>query len=76
MYIRNIIEAIKDLNNEEELLICFRSGKTSRVFKTDKYHNENGDLKIIRNLKLSRCIIYIDCAEVESIVIRKRSDDL
>lgn len=72
MYIRNIIKAIKTMTDGEEILVGFRSGKTSKILKTDTYENINGDLVITRELDfLGRCILYIDPAEVESIIIHK-----
>lgn len=74
MYIKNIISAITDLADNEVLLVNYRSGKQSKVLPSDKYHNQNGDLIITRHLKLSRCVVYIDCAEVESLIIHKGDD--
>lgn len=76
MYIKNIINAITDLVDNEVLLVNYRSGKQSKVLPSDKYHNQNGDLIITRHLKLGRCVVYIDCAEVESLIIQKRDDVL
>lgn len=72
MYIRNIIKAINNMADGEEIIVGFRSGKTSKILKTDKYENINGDLVITRELDfMGRCVLYIDPAEVESIIIHK-----
>lgn len=70
MYIRNIIKAIDNLTPDERIRVNFRSGKTCFIIHGDRYENENGDLKITReNIYTGRVILYIDCAEVESITI-------
>ena len=72
MYIRNIISAMGELKDDEVLLVNYKSGKSSRIFKTDVLEKVNGDLKVIRDLeRVGRCIVYIDSAEVESLIIKK-----
>ena len=80
MYIRNIITAMGELNDDEVLLINFRSGRQCTVKKTDKMVNKNGELIVTRIIPSTfkderRCVIYIDSAEVESMIIQ-RSEDL
>ena len=71
MYIRNIIGAIEELKDDEVLCVNYKSGKSNRIFKKDTVEKVNGELKITRELMDSRCIVYIDTAEVESVIIRE-----
>jgi len=72
MYIGNIIMSFNELHEEEVLLINYGSGKQSKVYHDDKILKINGDLKFERTIsKNRRCIIIVDCAEVESLVIQK-----
>ena len=75
MYIRNILTAKNELTDNEELSVNFRSGKQCTVKKTDKMVNKNGDLIVTRIISTKfedrRCVIYIDSAEVESMIIQK-----
>ena len=50
MYIRNIINSINELKENQELLIFFRSGRQSKICFGDKYQNSSADLKIIRTI--------------------------
>lgn len=71
MYIRNIIGAIEELKDDEVLSVNYKSGKSNRIFKKDKIEKVNGELKVTRELMDKRCIVYIDTAEVESVIIRE-----
>lgn len=72
VYIRNLIEAITGLLDGEMLIVNYRSGKTSRILKSDKWQNVSADLKITRYLPSGkRCVVVIDTAEVESFIIKE-----
>ena len=72
MYIRNIIGAIEELKDDEVLCVNYKSGKSNRIFKKDNVEKVNGELKVTRDLKhIGRCIVYIDTAEVESVIIKR-----
>ena len=71
MYIRNIIGAIEELKDDEVLCVNYKSGKYNKIIKKDTVEKVNGELKITRELMDSRCIVYIDTAEVESVIIRE-----
>ena len=72
VYIGNIITAIQSLTPETKVVLCYRSGNRSIVYYGDKIEKSGGDLKITR---ISRkgdeilCIFYVDCAEIEEIIV-------
>ena len=59
------------MQDDEVLCVNYKSGKSNRIFKKDKVEKVNGELKVTRELMSKRCIIYIDTAEVESVIIRE-----
>lgn len=72
MYIRNITNLIGEMGSDEEISLNFRSGISLIVRYDDEYQNVNGDLKFIRKISENRkCIFIVDCAEVESIILKK-----
>lgn len=70
MYIRNIIALHQELNDGEEVEVYFRSGRDSRILKSDILNTLNGDLQVTRTITKNRCIMVIDSAEVERIILR------
>lgn len=71
MYIRNITSILKEMLDGEEVLINYKSGKQSKILKSDKWEVVSADLKVSRIIGASRCIVMIDVAEVESVILHK-----
>lgn len=72
VYSGNIIKNHRNLHDGFELNVIYNSGRISTIKKTDKIQKCNGDLRIDRYHKGNfLCAVIIDCAEVESIIIRK-----
>ena len=71
MYIRNITDLLNEMLDGEQILVNYKSGKQSTIKKTDKWETINADLKVTRIIGTSRCIVLIDVAEVESIILQK-----
>ena len=71
MYIRNITNLLNEMLDGEQILVNYKSGKQSTIKKTDKWETINADLQVTRIIGTSRCIVLIDVAEVESIILQK-----
>lgn len=71
MYIRNITGLLKEMLDGEEVILNYKSGKQSKILKSDKWEVVNADLQVTRIIGASRCIVMIDVAEVESIILHK-----
>lgn len=73
MYIRNITCLLNEMLDGEEMVLNYKSGKKSKILSSDKWEKCNGDLKVTRFIGKTRCIIIVDVAEVESIILHKEA---
>lgn len=70
VYIRNIINLHMDMRENEVLKLGFKSGKSlTTVFKSDIVTSQSGDLKIVRENSIGRCITILDPNEIECMSI-------
>ena len=76
VYIGNIVSEFHKLTENLAIHLYFKSGATGTIRYNDKVEKRNGDLKISRKLTFSgnTDIIYVDCAEVERIIISEVED--
>ena len=71
VFIRNIINLHKEMLTGEMLEVHYTSHKSSLIYKDDRLETCNGDLKIVRTRTSNRCVIILDCSEVERVVLMK-----
>ena len=71
VYMRNIMELHNALDEHEVLDLRYRSGEESRILPSDELSTCRGDLRVVRTITADRCVILIDPAEVERVILRK-----
>lgn len=71
VYLGNIFNEYGKLSDNLVIKLFFKSGHTSIISANDLIEKANGDLKIVRELPYSgnTVITYVDCAEIERIII-------
>lgn len=73
VYLGNILSEFRNMGENEELQLNFRSGKSSTLQTNDVLETVRGDLKIFRKIgENKRRVIFVDSAEIESFNISEK----
>lgn len=73
VFIRHIEAEHEKLKQDEEIVLFYRSGRQNTIRYGDKLKKINGEIVFTRYHKGKKiCKVYIDCAEVESMIIHKK----
>ena len=72
VYIGNIVEFQEELEDDHVIQLNYKSGAIGYIFPSDNCQRKNGDLLVKSVGGIYATTKLIDCAEVESIIIKDK----